>query len=490
MVTELSDDISGNWIGGAFVETGVATASMNPASGEVLGQFLAGGFDEARKGIAAARAAFEGTDWRFNRRLRAQVLSDMADAFEAQAAELTDLLVRENGKPAGEAGFEVAMCAPKLRYWAAQVRTNFGRSLMPEEGSLAVVTREAVGPVGIIVPWNSPIVLLVRSLAPALAAGCTAVVKMPAQTGLVNARLMKLLAGIASLPAGVVNMFSEEGDAGAREIVASPDVPAISYTGSTQVGRVIARDAAAHLKRVNLELGGKTPMIVFDDANLDMVAAVLEKGVTLFAGQFCMTGSRILAHRSIAVQLRALLKDRLEAVRCGPGWEAVSDMGPMIDQANVERVDRMVEAAITAGARPVVRGGPVTSGQLTGGAYYRPTLLEVDSAELDIVRNETFGPVATLEIFDNENEAIGLANAGEFGLAASIWSQDVDRPWRVAQYLRVGTVWINNWAVVHDECEEGGFKQSGIGRLNGLAALDTFTEHKLITLQMGKAGNA
>lgn len=476
-----------NWIGGEFVGSQTVESSFNPANGDLLGTFCAGGIEDAQQAIATAKKSFENTAWRFDRRLRAKVLSEIADAIEANAQALTELLIKENGKPAGEAGFEVSMCAPKLRYWAAQVMTNFGRSLAPEEGRLAVVTREAIGPVGIIVPWNSPIILLVRSLAPALAAGCTTVVKMPGQTGLVNGLLMRVLAQVASLPKGVVNIFTETGDEGAREIVRSPDTPAISYTGSTHVGRLIAKSAAENLKRLNLELGGKSPMIVFGDANLDIVSAVLEKGVTLFGGQFCMAGSRILAHKSIAPKLRKLLQERLEAVKCGPGWEQGSDMGPMIDRTNVERVDSEVEKAIAAGARAVVRGGPITSGPLAEGAYYRPTLLEVDSCNLDIVRKETFGPVATLETFESEEEAVALANSGEFGLAASVWSQDVNLPWRISQYLRAGTVWINEWAVVFDECEEGGFKQSGIGRLNGLAALDAFTEYKLVSLHMGKA---
>lgn len=475
-----------NWIAGDFVGSSKVEPSYNPATGELLGEFYAGGLEEAQQAIAAAKQTFETTDWRFNRHLRAQVLSEMADAIDANTEALAELLVKENGKPIGEAGFELSMCAPKLRYWAAQVRTNFGRSLLPEEGRLAVMTREAIGPVGIIVPWNSPVILLIRSLAPVLAAGCTAAVKMPGQTGLVNGLLMRVLADVKSLPAGVVNIFNEAGDEGARELVNSPDTPAISYTGSTHVGRMIAQSAAQNLKRLNLELGGKSPMIVFADANLDVVSHVLEKGVTVFAGQFCMTGSRILAHKSIAPKLRGLLQERLEAVKCGLGWEDGTDMGPMIDRASVERVNVAVEKAIADGARVVVRGGPITSGPLAEGAYYQPTLLEVDSSDLDIVSKETFGPVVTLETFGTEEEAIEIANRGEFGLAASIWSQDVNLPWRVSQYLRAGTVWINEWAVVFDECEEGGFKQSGIGRLNGVAALDTFTEYKLVSMNMGK----
>jgi acyl-CoA reductase-like NAD-dependent aldehyde dehydrogenase len=239
------------------------------------------------------------------------------------------------------------------------------------------------------------------------------------------------------------------------------------------------REASARLKPVSLELGGKTPSIVFDDADLDAVVPTLVKSITVFAGQFCMTGSRILAQRGIADELRERLRQALDAVKVGPGDDPDSDMGPMIDQANVDRVDAIVERAL-AYSTAIVRGGRPEDPALVQGAYFRPALLEVDDPKADIVQHEVFGPVASFEVFDTEQDAIGLANATEYGLAAGIWTRDVDRPMRVGRELDAGTVWTNTWAAVVDQFEEGGFKQSGVGRLNGLRSLEEFLETKTL----------
>lgn len=474
-----------HWIDGEWCDTGIHKTAHNPATGESIGTYADGGIAEAQQAIAAARRAFTTSAWRHDRQLRAKALNEMADAFERHTPALIECLVRENGKPNYEADFEVTMVPSKLRYFASLVRTQTGRALQPADGKLSVVVREPIGVAGIIVPWNSPVVLLIRSLAPALAVGATAVAKMPAQTALTNALVAKVLSEVKSLPRGVVNLFTESGAEGARCLVDSPDVPVISFTGSTEIGRRIAEAGGRGLKRLNLELGGKSPMIVFDDADLERLVPTLEKGVTVFAGQFCMTGARILVQRGIAEQVRQRLAQRLEQVRVGPGDAPDTDMGPLIDQAGVAKVDACVERAIAQGARVLVRGGPARDGALQRGAFYRPTLLEVQDTQMEIVQHETFGPVATIEVFDTEAQAVAMANATEYGLAASVWTRDVERPWRIGKDLGVGTVWINEWAVVHDEAEEGGQKQSGLGRLNGPGSLDVFTEFKHYTLTSG-----
>ncbi|WP_136333594.1 aldehyde dehydrogenase family protein [Pseudomonas aeruginosa] len=443
-----------HWIDGAWLDSAQRGQSFDPASGQPIGTYADGGRAEADAAIAAAVRAFEDGPWKDDHALRAKALEEIAAAFERHADALIDLLALENGKIKPEAAFEVGMVPGKLRYYAGLARSERGASGTPRPDVVSLVLREPMGVAGIIVPWNSPVVLMIRSLAPALAAGTTTVVKMPGQTAQTNAMVARIIAEAPSLPAA---------------------------------GRVISAAGARHLKRFGLELGGKTPHLVFDDADLDAALPVLEKSLTVFAGQFCMTGSRLLVQRGVAERLRERLAQRLENLRVGPAADPRSDMGPLIDKANVERVERAVRQAIAAGARVVVRGGPVTEGELAAGAFYRPTLLEVDDPDLDIVQQETFGPVLTLQVFEHEEEGVALANRSEYGLAAGVWTRDVARAFRVARKIRAGTVWINDWAKVYDEFEEGGYRQSGLGRLNGVAALDDFVEYKHISLTTGAA---
>lgn len=476
-----------NFIDGVWTDSADRGESTNPATGEVLGTFADGGADEARAAIEAARRAFGSGDWARDRDLRARALFEMSDRMAERRDELVALLSEENGKILTEAALEVDLTISKIRYYGALALTESGRAAEVKPGLYSMTLRQPAGVAGVIAPWNSPVILSVRSFAPALAAGATVVLKLPAQTALTNNLLFEIVAATESLPRGVFNAFTESGSAGARLIVSDPGVDVISYTGSTRVGRSIMADASAALKGMSLELGGKTPMIVFDDADLDAAVPVLAKAITTFTGQFCMTGSRILVQRGVADELRSRLSAALEAVRVGPGDDPASDMGPLIDRASADRVDRLV-ADTAVYADILVRGGRVTDGTLAAGAFVRPSLIEVKELDVPIVQQEVFGPVATFEVFDDEAEAIARANATEFGLAASVWSRDVDRPLRVGRELDAGTVWANTWAVIVDQMEEGGFKQSGVGRLNGERALEEFQEIKHIVHPAPRGG--
>lgn len=471
-------EVALNWINGEWIDSNIHKDSINPATGEFIGKYADGGELEAKLAIDAAKRAFNNTDWRQNRHLRYKVINELADQFEAHDKELIEALSLENGKVIREAEFEFSLVSPKLRYFAAQTLTYFGRALETKPGSTSIVLTEAIGVAGIIAPWNSPIILMIRSLAPALSAGCTVVIKMPAQTAQLNALMSKVFSSVKNLPKGVINLFTESGNDGAALIVESPDTPTISYTGSTETGKMLMRNAAPQLKRLGFELGGKTPMIVFNDADLEEAIPTLEKAITTFAGQFCMTGSRILVQKEIASIFIKKMSERLKNVKVGPANRKDSDMGPLIDNYNVERVDIVVEKAIAEGAEVLIRGGKPKDESLKNGAFYKPVLLLVYNNKMDIVQKETFGPVATIQIFETPEEAIELANDSVFGLAASVWSQNVDLPHKIVRKLEAGTIWINSWAEVNDEFEEGGYKLSGIGRLNGLTALEDFLEHK------------
>jgi betaine-aldehyde dehydrogenase len=468
-----------NWIDGGWSTGGAIHESVNPSTGETVGRYVSAGRGEAETAIAAARRAFDATDWPRAAGPRARALHKLADALEARIDDLALMLSRENGKLLAQTHWEARIAVDTARYSAAAALTQIsGRAGEPAPGVHFWSMPEPMGVAGIIVPWNSPIVLAVRAIGPALGAGCSAVVKMPGQTGLTNALFAEVIADADALPPGVLNILTETGDEVAPAMVASSDVNVISYTGSTRVGRAIAAAAAPTVKRLNLELGGKTPLILFPDIDIDVVVPQLVASCILMNGQFCVTGARVLVHRDIADAVRARLADALRAVRVGPSEDPATELGPLIDRASVERVDRLVEDA-TAYATAVVRGGPPMDPALAGGAYYRPSLLEVDDTSVPLVQEEIFGPVQTFEVFGDEREAVAKANATVYGLGASVFTRDAGRARRIGRQIASGQVWINTWALLSEHFEEPGMKHSGYGRLCGPSAINEFQNLKV-----------
>jgi len=465
---------AGHWIAGSWSTAGTPSSSTSPSDGSVVGTFTSAGRPEAQAAIDAAREAFDNTEWSVNAALRSDALLEFAGHLQERFMEIAAMLSREGGKRLPETMWEVGGSVAWLKYAAATALTqNAGRAAEVSPGVFFQSNPEPLGVAGVITPWNSPIILGVRAIGPALAAGCTVVLKMPGQTALTNALFAEAAAQTASLPAGVLNIFTEAGNEGAPLLVESPQVDVVSYTGSTTVGRAIAAAGSSTLKRLNLELGGKTPLILLEDADLDAALPQVVRAMVTMNGQFCVTGSRVLVHRSLAEQVRVRLSEMVSAIQVGKSDDPASELGPLIDKDSVSRLDRIVREA-SIGARVLVEGGPVTQGPLVDGAFYRPSLIEIDNVDSPLVQQEIFGPVQTLEVFDNDDDAVRMANATQYGLAVSIFSRDALRARTVGRQIAAAGVWINTWALLSEHFEQGGFKASGYGYLCGPRAIEEF----------------
>jgi betaine-aldehyde dehydrogenase len=471
-----------HWIGGEWVGAdNDCFASIDPANGKVLGYAANGTALEAMAAIEAARLTFAHSAWAHSPRLRAAVLLDFAQRLAADAQPLAALLTAENGKLLRESAGELEGAVSELQYYAGMARLLAGRIVEPMPGVSSLITREAAGVAAIIVPWNAPLILLVRSLAPALAAGCTVVIKAAPQVALFMARVLEHLAAVPQLPRGAVNLVFEQGSAVAEEFVRSPDVDVVSYTGSTAVGKLIMAAAAPTLKRLSLELGGKAPCVVCADADLERAVPQILAAGTIIAGQQCTAATRILVERSRVDEFRERIRGELGSFRTGPGDHPASQMGALIDVQNRDRILRLLEALADT-HRMVVRG---SAGAGRNGAFVSPTVVEADNPLDPLVQDEHFGPIMTLEVFEGDSEGARLANATNFGLGASVWSTDLARAQRIAKKIRAGTVWINAHNKLFAEVETGGYRQSGFGRLHGVEGMNDFLETKHVYQDIG-----
>jgi acyl-CoA reductase-like NAD-dependent aldehyde dehydrogenase len=454
---------------------------INPANGEAVGSYAEAGVADAQAAIDAAVRAFEKTNWSRQPRLRAQVLLDFADRLEARRNELTATLTLVNGKLIRESNIEVTAAVSEFRYYAGLARNLFGRIAEIDAGCWSLLPREAAGVVGIIVPWNAPVTLLARSLAPAIAAGCTVVVKCPHQTSLVTKLAMECFAEVPNVPSGVLSVLHESGYLVSDALVRSPNVNVISFTGSSDVGKRIMASAAPTLKRLSLELGGKAPSIVFRDCDQKKAVAAIAAAATVMAGQMCTAAARILVDKAIAKDIEVELRRYFQDLVVGPGNHPDSQMGPVIDQANRDRVLHLIEAASHQG-RMIVRGQAL-DGELASGAFVSPTLVEIEDVRSSFIQDELFCPLLIFETFSEEQEAIERANATNFGLVASVWTSNLERAHRASRALKYGTVWVNSYNRLFAEAETGGYRDSGFGRLHGLEGLDDFLQTKHVYIE-------
>ncbi|MCB1366335.1 MAG: aldehyde dehydrogenase family protein [Rhodobacteraceae bacterium] len=475
--------IARHYIDGAWLEGDAPLRdSINPADGSVLGQFYPGSAALLDQAASVARATFFASNWAAAPRLRAQVLFEFADRLWAARDELTDLIVAENGKLRAEAAGEMMGAISETRYYGGLARAIQGRMQEATAGNFSLLHREAAGVAAIIVPWNAPVTLLIRSLTPALAAGCTCVLKPAEQTPLIHARVMQCLADCPSLPKGVVNSVNENGAEVGQAMVASGDIDVISFTGSSATGKKIMAGAAPTLKRLNLELGGKAPAIVFPDADLDLVVRELTQGALVMAGQICVAAARFLVHDTIRAEFESRMIAAFSAVKTGPGADPASQMGSLIDMAAQQRLLGIIERAGDEGEM-LLKGEAQSPG-----AFLTPSLFRIDNLASDLVQDELFGPIASVEMFHDEAEAVQMANATVYGLAASVFTRDLNCTLRVSRAIRAGTVWVNSHTRLFAEGETGGYGQSGLGRLHGVEGLNDFLETKHIYIEAGQVG--
>lgn len=482
---------SNHLIGGEWVasHSGREADSIDPSDGKVLGRFADGGKAEAAAAIAAARSAFFNPTWSQNPRLRQDVMLAWAARLDAKREELARLLTLENGKAIGQARGEMIGAISEIKYYAGLTRHIPGHVLEVEPGVFSTMIREPAGVAGIIVPWNAPAVLLVRSLAPALAAGCATVIKPAPQTTIFTAAMIRELSEIETLPKGVVNLIGETGHEGAELLVASDDVDVLSFTGSTQTGKRIMAAAASSVKKLSLELGGKSCCLVFPDADVAKAAPALAAAATIISGQQCTAARRILVHASRAAEMKSALSAALSALVVGPGLDPKTQVGPLIDRQAQDAVGQRIEQSFDACDEVVLRGGR-PAGDLAAGSYLTPSLIAHSDPNAFFCQEEIFGPLVVLETFESEAEAVEKANNTIFGLSASVWTHDGARAMRVARALRNGTVWINDHNKLIAEAETGGYRHSGLGRLHGYDGLADFTELKAIYQNVGVLGTA
>jgi acyl-CoA reductase-like NAD-dependent aldehyde dehydrogenase len=470
-----------HYIDGAWTDAVAGSATygvaVNPATSEPAARFAEGTAREASAAVDAAVHAFQHTAWRNSPRLRADILLAFADRLDAGKDEVVEWLVTVNGKLRREALGETMTAISELRYYAGLARNMFGRIMEVEPGCYSSLDREPAGVAAIIVPWNAPVTLLVRSLAPALAAGCTVVIKPAHQTSIANNLVLECLVNDERLPRGVVNSVIESGAAVSKFLCESAGVDVISFTGSTHVGKMIAQSSANTLKRLSLELGGKAPALVFEDSDIDKSIRGIVQGGLIMAGQQCTAIARVLVSHAIYDEFSERLIWALRNVRVGPGSAPDSNMGPLIDQRNRDRIAGLVDQA--AETERLLLRGSVPGGALARGAFIAPSLAAVEDLASPFIQNELFGPLLVLERFADEQDAVARANATRYSLASSVWTRDAARARRVAARMKFGTVWCNSHNKLFPEAETGGYGDSGYGKLHGVEGLNDFmvTKH-------------
>ncbi|HEY4447011.1 MAG TPA: aldehyde dehydrogenase family protein [Steroidobacteraceae bacterium] len=474
--------INNEWVASTH---GATLIVEDPSTGREVGRIVDASDADVDRAVAAARAAFDDGRWsNLPPKVRERTINKLANLLEANLAELAELEAIDNGKPVGFAKMvDIPGSIDHLRYMAGWASKLGGEVLdpqaLPRGAVFSYVSRQPIGVAAQIIPWNFPLLMATLKISPALAAGCTLVLKPAEQTSVTALRLADFVAE-AGFPPGVINVITGNGHTAGDRLVKHPDVDKVAFTGSTEVGKIINRNATETLKRVTLELGGKSPVVVMPDVNVDEVAPAAAGGVFFNAGQICVAGSRLFAHRSIFDRMVEGVAKASAFWRPRPSLDPEGHMGPLVSKEQMDRVMGYIEKGKREGASVAVGGNAAAA----NGYYVNPTVLVDVKPSMSVVREEIFGPVLVAQRFDTLDEVAKAANDTTYGLAASIWTKDVSAMHKLAAKLKAGTVWGNCHAVIDPALPFGGFKQSGIGREQGREGIEAYTELKTVIIQL------
>ncbi|MED3959169.1 aldehyde dehydrogenase family protein [Priestia aryabhattai] len=472
------------YINGEWRKAEKQRSTVNPATGEVIGYAAEGSAEDMKAAIEAAREAFDSGIWsETSASDRAAILFKIADKLEEAKEELAALETMDNGKPYREAEADVEDAAACFRYYAGLITKPDGQTYSVPAPMQAMVIKEPIGVCGLIVPWNYPLLMSVWKIAPALAAGNTIVFKPSEVTPVTPTKLFEILESVG-LPKGVANLVMGAGDTVGNTLIQDKRVDKISFTGGTVTGKHIMRQAAENVTKVSLELGGKSPNIIFADADFETAVDYALFGIFAGSGQICAAGSRILVEESIAERFIERFAERAQKIKVGNGMDQEIEMGPLVSEEHMKKVLKYIEIGKQEGARLVCGGNRINSSGLEKGFFVEPTVFSSVTSNMKIVQDEIFGPVVVIQTFKDEKEAIKLANDTEYGLAGSVFTTDGAKALRVIKKLRAGITWVNTYHFTFNEAPWGGYKQSGIGRGLGTFGLEEFQEVKQININL------
>jgi betaine-aldehyde dehydrogenase len=475
--------VAGGW---RLASHGETRELFNPADGQAIATVAEADVADAEAAISAARKAFDAGPWSgISAADRAALLFRVADAIDAHRNEFMRIDTLNNGKPLRETEYDAIDAANCFRYYAGLATKPHGQTFDVPAPSQTFTVREPIGVCGQIVPWNYPLLMATWKLAPALAAGNVCILK-PAELTPLSAIRLAIIFDELEFPPGVVNIVTGAGTTVGHALAASTRVDKIAFTGGTKTGRSIMQAATSNLKKISLELGGKSPNVVFADADFDTAVDYALFGIFANAGQVCSAGSRLVVERSLHDRFVERLVERARKIRVGDGFDEATEMGPIISPVHRERVEGYIQAGVAEGAT-LLCGGERLGGPLADGNFIAPTIFARTARDMRIVQEEIFGPVLVVQTFDDEAEAIALANDTIYGLAGAVFTQDIAKAHRVIRKMRAGITWINTYHPTYNEAPWGGYKQSGIGRELGTYGYDAYTEVKQINVNLDVA---